>query len=133
MSTAYYIVLDKKVPGFDPFVNGKFLAQEAKRLARVIKALGLRQLNDYVSYTAEEARGMIEEMGADAEETELPDEHWFDVDEGLVWVGALAEHLAENPTGVKNSVGVLSDLREYEEVLTRANTVGARWHLAVDF
>lgn len=34
MSVAYYIVLDREV-GFDPFINGKSLAKEARRLNEV--------------------------------------------------------------------------------------------------
>jgi len=31
MSTAYFVVLDNKDVDFDCFVNGKFIAQEAKK------------------------------------------------------------------------------------------------------
>jgi hypothetical protein len=51
MSAAFFIVLDKENPGFDTMVNGKFLAQDAKQLEKVAKSLGIRPLEDYVSYS----------------------------------------------------------------------------------
>lgn len=50
MSAAFFIVLDREDPGFDTMVNGKFLAQDAKRLEKIAKLLGLRSLEEYVSY-----------------------------------------------------------------------------------
>ena len=49
MSGAYYIVLDVPEPGFDTFVNGKFLARNSAMLNRICQDLGLREFDDYVS------------------------------------------------------------------------------------
>jgi hypothetical protein len=135
VSTAYFIVLDKETPGFDPAVNGKFLARDASRIAKVAKALGLRGLDDYVSYSPEEARGIMEDLGATPDQiaANLPEQQWFDPQEGLDFVAKLTAHLKANPSAVKNAKGVLSDLAEYKEVFEQARAVGARWNLRVDF
>jgi hypothetical protein len=136
MSTAFFIVLDKEDPGFDTTINGKFLARESKRLEKVAKALGIRPLDDYVSYSPEEARGMMEDLGMDPEQiaaTALPEQQWFDPQEGLDLVAKLTDHLRAKPDAVKNVKGVLADLGEYREVLEKAQVVGARWNLQVDF
>ena len=49
MSVAYYIVLDREA-GFDPFINGKSLAKETRRLNKVARMLDLRPIDDYASY-----------------------------------------------------------------------------------
>jgi hypothetical protein len=133
MSSAFFIVLDNPNPGFDTFVNGKALAQSAERLAPIAESLGLRQLDDYVSYPPDEARAMIEDMGGDPDEVDIGPEQWFEADEGLTWISRLAKHLEANPTVLKNSKKVLGELEEYAEVLQKAKTVRARWHLQVDF
>ena len=132
MGTAYFIVLDKPAPDL-PVVNGQFLAREANRLTRIARSLKLRSLDEYVSYSPDEARGMMEDMGGDPEGVQFPDEQWFDPDEGLAWVTALVRHLRSDANAVKNVDGILSDLHEFEAVFSQAKAVGARWHLQVDF
>jgi hypothetical protein len=136
MSTAFFIVLDRPEPGFDTAVNGKFLAREAKRLEKVAKALGIRPLEDYVSYSPDEARAMMEDLGMDPAEAagaKLPEQQWFDAQEGLDLVAKLTEYLRAKPDAVKNAKGVLADLREYRDVLDKARAIGAHWNLQVDF
>jgi hypothetical protein len=135
MSAAYFIVLDKESPGFDPAVNGKFLARDARRLAKVVKVLGIRGPDDYVSYSPEEARAMMEDLGTEPDQipADLPEQQWFDPREGLEWVAKLTAHIEANPSAVKNAKGVLSDLAEYKDVFEQARKIGARWNLQVDF
>ena len=136
MSAAFFIVLDQKNPDFDTVVNGKFLSQEARPLAKIARSLGIRPLEEYVSYTPEEAREMMEELGDDAGEiegTELPEQKWYQSEEGLDWVSQVSTHIRANPSAVRNAEGVLADLHEYRAVFERAKAIGARWNLQVDF
>ena len=116
MSTAYFIVLDKADPGFDPAVNGKSLAQDAKRIARIAKTLGIRELDEYVSYSPEEARAMMEDLGGNPDDVDFPEVKWFSAKEGLAWVAKLSAHVKSN-----------------REVLEKAKKAGVRWRLQVDF
>jgi hypothetical protein len=136
MSAAYFIVLDNSHPGFDTTVNGKFLSKNAKQLEKIAKKLGIRTLDDFVSYSPDEARAMMEDLGIDPEEIakmELPEQKWFDPQEGLDLVGKLAAHVQAYQTAVKNAKGVLADLNEYQQVLEKAKAIGAWWNLQVDF
>jgi hypothetical protein len=63
----------------------------------------------------------------------VPEELWFDAEEGLMWVRRLREHLLSEPGAVKGCEAVLRELAEYEGVLVRAKAIGARWHFSVDF
>jgi hypothetical protein len=136
MSTAFFIVLDNEDPGFDTMVNGKFLAQDSKRLEKIANSLGIRKLEDYVSYPPNKAREMMEDLGVDPEEIEageLPKQQWFEAQEGLDLVAKLSDHIQAKPTAVKNAKGVLADLQEYRAVFEKAKGIGARWNLQVDF
>ena len=136
MSVAYFIVLDQKDPGFDTMVNGKFLAQDDMRIRKVAKALGIRPLDEYVSYSPKDAREMMEDMDADPDEiegTEFPEQAWYEPTEGLDLADRLSGHVRANPSAVKNAKGVLADLEEYKAVFEQAKAVGARWCLQVDY
>lgn len=132
MSVAYFIVLNNPDPGFDPFVNGKFLAQNSRGLARIATRLGLRGLDDFVSLDADDVDSMAEELDA-PEDITLSAAQWYDADEGLTWVAQLRTHVEANPQQVRNPAGVLADLHEFEQVFTQAKAIGARWHLAMDY
>jgi hypothetical protein len=132
MSAAYFITLDNPNPGFDPFVNGKAIARDAKRLSEAASALGLKTPDEYVSMGGDEAASMAEEFGM-GDEVHPPPEQWFDADEGLAWVGRLRAHLQSNAKTVEDTEAVLADLAEYDRVLSQAKSIGAKWHLSVDF
>lgn len=150
MGAAFFIVLNQEAPGFDTMVNGKCLSQDAKRLEKIAKSLGVRPLEEYVSYSPEEVKDMMREMmladmGIDPdeiEEMELPDEikamelpdlKWYDPQEGLDWVSKVSEHVRTDSSSVRNPSGVLADLEEYRVVLEQAKQIGALWNLQVDF
>ncbi len=132
MSAAYFIVLDNGDPGFDNFVNGKFVAREGRRLDRLTRSLGLRGINDFVSADPEELMEMAADCGVD-EPFEAPPEEWFDPDEGLSWTAQVRAHIESHPDSVRDAEGVLSDLAEYQSVLEQAKSINARWHFALDY
>jgi len=127
MSVAFYIVLDNDAPGFDTFVNGKILAKESKKLDAVCQKLGIPKFDDFVSMSADD---MAEFIGDDAD---FSKEKWFDAEDGLKFVNALIIHIKANPEDVKNCKAVIEELAEYADVLSKANAIGTKWHLAIDF
>ncbi len=136
MSAAFFIALDRDDPEFDTTVNGKFLAHDTLGLDAVAKELGVRSPDEYVSYSPEESREMMADIGSGDDEIDSidhPEQVWYDPVEGLDWVARLSEHVRANPSAVTNAAGVLSDLDEYRDVLEQARAVGARWCLHVDF
>jgi hypothetical protein len=72
MSAAFFIVLEKQDVPFDTSVNGKFLSNESAQLETIARTLGISPLEDYISYSPEEARAMMEEFGVSDDE-ELPE------------------------------------------------------------
>jgi hypothetical protein len=133
MSLAYYIVLDQPDPGFDTFVNGKFLAHE-EGLDAFCTAHQLPICEDFLSVSAEDLEDFF---GDDPDATlPLPDDDnetaWFSAEEGLSWVARLSAQIAAHPEALANPQGCLDDLAEYTAVLTQAQASGARWHLKLD-
>jgi hypothetical protein len=138
MGAALYIVLEKDVPGLDPFVNGKALSASEKRLDALAKKLRVSPLMDFFSINPGDALDFIEEEAEATGEAvgELPlmaAEQWFEAAEGLRTVRALRAHLSANPTALRNTNAVMSDLDEFATVLDKASSQKVRWHLAVDF
>lgn len=132
MSLAYYIVLDQPDPGFDTFVNGKFLAHE-DGLNAFCAAHQLPGCEDFLSLSAADFDDFF---GDDLDDTlplsEAPDTPWFSAEEGLSWVARLSAQIAAHPEALANPQGCLDDLAEYTAVLTQAKASGARWHLKMD-
>ncbi len=124
MSLAYYIVLDKDDPGFDPFVNGKFLAKEARRVNKGAKKLGLKRLDDLTSYEE-----IADEFGI---EGDTQQDMWLTAEEGITWTEALIDRFREEPKLLKNPDGVIKDLEECLGVLQKAEQIGARWRFSMD-
>jgi hypothetical protein len=134
MSVAYFIVLQQEISGFDPFVNGKHLAAESDRLDQVAAELGVPPLMQFFSVSPEELGDVLESLDVDdMPDAELAEESWFEAREGLATVRALLCYLRENIGAVGNSAGVISDLEDFERVLSEAEERQVKWHLGVDF
>ena len=130
MGVAYYIALERDDAGFDPFVNGKFIARDAEELDVIAKRLGLRPLGDFVQVTTED---LEDTFGEDEDAGELPTQAtWYAPDELLRTVNGLTEYLEQNPSALHGSSETLEDLAEYEQVLTQAQAAAVRVRLAID-
>ena len=134
MGAALYIALDREITDFDSFVNGKFLSEESDALGRIAAKLGVAPLMDFFSTSPDEISDFLEEEDfEDTADIKLGQESWYDADDGLRTVKALLSYFAEKPAKIQNLQGVISDLREFEQVLLKAKSHGVKWHLSVDF
>jgi len=133
MSAALYIVLDRKIPGADTFVNGKSLAKHNDKLEQMARELGVTPLMSFFSISKEELLAVEEEFGIDLSEEAKSrnQEKWFSADEGLRTVNALLKNL--NKSKLVDAPRIEADLREFLRVLELAKANGIRWHLAVDY
>ncbi len=133
MSVAYYIVPERKINGFDHFVNGKALAHaDEETLEKLCTELKVKPITEFISQDPEELADFFEAEGIDLPD-ELPTTDWFEPSVGLMTVRALASYLQENPNTLKDSADIVEDLREYESVLTRLESENVRWYLALDY
>lgn len=121
---ALYIVTEKEIPGFDPYVNGKALSKASDELDLLALAANVRPLMNFFSISPDDAAAILDEAGD--EELLITAEQWFSPEEGLVTVRALLAS-GDLPHGVKE------DLDEFETVLETLRKNSVRWHLAVDY
>ncbi len=132
MSAALYIILDRKIPGADTFVNGKSLSKHNDELEKMAKRLGVRPLMSFFSISNEELASLEKEYAIDLSKTKSRTaDTWFAAEEGLRTVNALLENLSGSK--LKDVARVEADLREFVGVLELAKANGIRWHLAVDY
>lgn len=128
LSLAYYIVLEREIPGFDHAVNGKALAKSSKRLDSIAKEKSLPTLMNFFSISADELAGFAGEHGVSLRQPP-PSEKWFSADDGLKTVNGLIDAVARE----KLDARIIADLQEFKTVLEAARRNGVAWHLAVDF
>jgi hypothetical protein len=128
-------VVEGDDPGFDTFVNGRSLARHEDALEKLALALGVRPLIDFFSADENSMALLIEEGAGDQELLRrLPPPQWYLPAEGLKTVEALVEALRDDPQQLgTEGKQVISELREYAEVLAKAGDRQMRWHLAVSW
>jgi hypothetical protein len=135
MAASLYIVVEGDDPGFDIFVNGQALARNEDSLESLAEKLKVRPLLEYFS-ADENSMALLLEQGAGNPDwaRHLPGPQWFGAPDGLRTVSALIDFLAANPAALGSETHpVLSELREYERVLSKTAQRGLRWHLAVSW
>lgn len=130
-----YIVVEGEDPGFDTFVNGRSLARHEDALEKLALALKVRPLIDFFSADENSMALLIEEGAGDQELLRrLPPPQWYSPAEGLQTVEALVEALRDDPQQLgTEGKQVISELKEYAEVLAKARDRQMRWHLAVSW
>jgi hypothetical protein len=130
VSVAWYIALERKIPGFETFVNGKALAHASELLDSLAIDAGVLPLSGFISASTEELTGFAAAHGMDLKELgTAPAEKWFLPKDGLTTLGALMKAAESGEIGDH----IVKDLRDFQAVLQSAQANGVRWHLAVDF
>jgi hypothetical protein len=130
-----YIVVEGDDPGYDIFVNGRFLARNEDTLERLALRLGVRPLIEFFSADENSMALLIEEGAGNADLLRrLPPPQWYAATDGLATVTALLGALREEPQQLgTDGTRVLAELEEYHRVLQKTAHRGLRWHLAVSF
>jgi len=135
MAASMYIVVEGNDPGFDTFVNGRWLARHEDALERLALKLGVKPMIEFFS-ADENSMSLLIEEGAGNQELirKLPPPQWYSGGDGLETVRALLEALRDEPQQL-GSEGhrVLAELEEYSVVLEKTEARGLRWHLAVSW
>jgi hypothetical protein len=133
MGVALFIVPEREIDDFDPFVNGKALGR-SEDLGQIAEDAGVSPLMSFFSASSVDIAGLLGDDDDDeSEEAPEPiDADWFDPDAGLTTVRGLIRHLSDHPQAAGNTEELLDDLQEFETVLSRLAREGVRWHLAVD-
>jgi hypothetical protein len=132
MSAVLYIVLQRKEPGLDAYVDGKALSRADAELTALAESLNVTPLMSFFSMNPEELLAEVEGLGADAPDSASP-EQWFSAADGLVTVRTLLRHLDSNADAFPSRDEVASEFTGFAHVLEQAEQHGIGWHLAVDY
>jgi hypothetical protein len=135
MATSLYIVVEGDDPCFDIFVNGQAMARNEDALEQLAGRLHVSPILDFFS-ADENSMALLLEQGAGNPDwaRHLPQPQWFNASDGLVTVHALVDFLSASPMALGSETSpVLSELHEYERVLSKTALHGLRWHLAVSW
>ena len=130
---AYYIVLQRNLPGFDHRVNGKALARASELLEGLAREASVESLMDFFGAPRQELAEFAEDHGIDfnQEAIEVPAKRWFSPDDGLRTVSALTDAVKNRKP--EHAEEILRDLQDFRRVLEAARTNGIGWYLAVDY
>lgn len=109
MSLAHFISLQNKNPGFDTYVNGKALAHACDALEAIAINVGVAPIMSFYG------------------------RKWYEPEKGLVTIYALIHYLEANLEVIENTTDVIEDLKEWEEVLLKANAAGIKWEMKIDY
>jgi len=135
MAASMYIVVEGEDPGFDTFVNGRSLARHEDALEKLALRQGVRPLIEFFSADENSMALLIEEGAGDQELLRrLPPPQWYSPADGLKTVHALLQALEDDPQQLgTEGKQVISELKEYQEVLEKTKERELRWHLAVSW
>jgi hypothetical protein len=113
MSLAHFIALQKKIPNFDEFVNGKAIAHHCDALEKIANTLSVTPIMEFYG------------------------RKWHQPDTGLATVNALLDYLKNNGATIENNdyplEDVMSDLEEWETVLKKAKEENIKWKMKIDY
>lgn len=127
VSVAWYVVLERDIPGFAPVMNGKAIPKHAEMLDTIAVQAGLPTLMSFFSASPAELAGFAEDHGA--KNIQVPVETWHSPADGLKTVRGLLEAIESQ----KLDARLTADLREFQAILENASRENVRWHLAIDF
>jgi hypothetical protein len=130
VSLAWYIVLEREIPGVETFINGQALARAGELLDSLAADAEVLPLSSFFSVSAEEMTGFAADHGVDLNDLgTAPAEKWFSPQDGLKTLAALVEAAQTR----KMDDVILEDLKAFQKVLRAAQAKEVRWHLAIDY
>lgn len=127
------IVLQRQIAGLDPDVNSHAIAESEPILERLARRLNVVPLMEFYSQDPVEAVELMLGHPVDTNQFELPERTWYSSLQGLETIQTLRDHLQLHPAGIPDPMGVLAELTQWRDVLTRAAQENVPWHLGVEY
>ena len=130
-----YIVVEGEDPGYNIYVNGRVLARYESGIEKLALELGVKPLLEFFSADENSMSLLIQEGGGNPDLLKrLPPPQWYRPEDGLDTLETLIEALEADPLQFgSEGPEILTELREYETVLSKSAERGHRWHLAVSW
>jgi hypothetical protein len=134
MSAAIYITAEKPSSADRIAVDGKQILVHLDNLSAIGEEHGLRRLDEYIDYAADEMLDFFDESMLTAEQIDtLSQEQWFDPTEGLTLINSyidVVKHYHSLSETTKHHC--LEELYSYRAVLEILAKAGINWHFSCD-
>src|SRR5437870_2557681 len=93
---AFYIVLQQKIAGTDFAIDNHALSKHIHQLDALANEAGVKTLMSFFSISPEEAADLLESPGAAEPIVQIPEEKWFEAEEGLKTIESLLRSLRDS-------------------------------------
>jgi len=134
MSAAIYISSKTSCSAEEIAVSDKYFILHMDNVSSFGEDNGLKRLDEYISYSLEDALDFIDEPSAPVEQIENNyQEEWYDPKEGLALINKYID-LVENCHSLSETSKkkCLEDLGSYQAVLESLAKENIRWHFSYD-
>jgi hypothetical protein len=130
---AIFPVLDKDVEGIDiSSVSGKMINRYEPELSQILVNNNLRSIMTFFGANPAEYFDDEEFLEFEIPEEQLV-EKWFEPEAGLEIVRYLITRLSDKPNMLGDETNqVVEDLKAVEEVLEKAQSANAKWHIEIE-
>lgn len=135
MSESYYISLEQDIDEIDIMPSGKAVAKMMDRLDEITDEIGVTRLSDFIGGESEDLSEIVEQEGWDLGGfgPSTGGAQWFDANDGLDTVRALAGYIESDPDSIKRARALLEEFAEFDKVLEIARQHNVRFRLEVDY
>jgi hypothetical protein len=130
---AIFPVLDKEIEGVNvSSVSGKMINRYEPELSQILVNNNLRSI---MTFFGANPLGYFDDE--ELEKVEIPEEQlvekWFEPEDGLEIVRYLITNLSDKPNILGDETNqVIEDLKAFEEVLEKAQSANAKWHIEIE-
>ena len=129
---ALYIVLQRKVPNVDDWVEGRALSVHADALEKLAKKMRVRPLMDFFRADENELSSLIDDPEILARTArKLPPDKWQSAEDGIRTIEALQKALKKSKHPDFDKLD--AELDGFARVLRAAHEHAIGWHLGIDY
>ena len=146
MAAAYFIVVQKPIPGMEATaeLSGVALAANEAELNQLARDAGVTPLMNFISMSETDYAPFVDDEDENPEDSgvfaspaaegaeSVIREVWFAAADGLKTVQTLLRRLEQPGTPMRDKETILAELTKLRQVLAAAQHHDIRWHLLID-
>lgn len=134
MGVGVELLLSKPIEGCDPReVDGRLIASRQLDLDSIAHDHDLPGIGEFVSFTQEESETLAADMRWDAPQGVELKGKWFSPKDGHEVFATLCREIENDSDDFEDAEAVLPELRKVRDTLERAEQLGVKFRLAVDY
>jgi len=127
MAAGWTVILEEGRAAASDARGGKALLYYQRQIDNLASDLGLTALSTFFSRDPRAIADYLRDQGVEPDMDELPDEEWFEPEDGLATIRGLLAALRDDPSAAPEPTKIIADLEGIERALESAG--GVRFHL----